>query len=53
MKMRVSSDPDKTMVIREWSTLKNMTDVKGFLYIIMFLLQKVYKELRLQDHCTS
>ena len=49
----VSTDPDKTMVIREWSTLKNMTDVRGFLYIITFLLQKVYKELRLQDHCTS
>lgn len=38
MKMRASTDPDKTMVIREWSTLKNVTDVRGFLYIIMFLL---------------
>ena len=27
----VSTDPDKTMVIREWSTPKNVTDVRSFL----------------------
>ena len=31
LKMRVSTDPDKTLVVRKWSTPKNVTDVRSFL----------------------